>query len=99
MHIGIILDGNRRFAKSIDKKPWDGHELGAKKIEELLDWAKELNIKEITLYCFSIENFNRSKEEVNFLMKLFGRFFKKFENDKRIDKNKIKIRFIGEENF
>lgn len=96
MHIGIILDGNRRFAKSLGKEPWKGHELGAQKVEELLDWAKELNVKELTLYCFSIENFDRSKEEVNFLMQLFKRFLKKFENDKRITENKIKIRFIGE---
>lgn len=99
MHIGIILDGNRRFAKGLNKKPWEGHEAGAKKIEELLDWAKELEIKQLTLYCFSIENFNRKKEEVEFLMSLFKRWFKKFENDERIKKDRIKIRFIGEKNL
>lgn len=99
MHIGIILDGNRRFAKSLDQKPWKGHEAGAKKIEELLDWAEELDVKELTLYCFSIENFNRTKEEVEFLMSLFKKWFKKFENDERIKKNGIKIRFIGEKNL
>jgi len=99
MHIGIILDGNRRFAKGLNKKPGEGHEAGAKKIEELLDWAKELDITQLTLYCFSIENFNRTKEEVGFLMNLFKRWFSRFENDKRIDKNKIRIRFIGERNL
>lgn len=99
MHIGIILDGNRRFAKGLNKKPGEGHEAGAKKIEELFDWAKELEIKQLTLYCFSIENFNRTKEEVNFLMNLFKRWFSKLENDKRIERNKIKIRFIGERNL
>ncbi len=99
MNIGIILDGNRRFAKSLNKKPGEGHESGAKKIEELLDWAKELEIEQLTLYCFSIENFNRTKEEVEFLMNLFKRWFKKFENDERIKKNGIKIRFIGEKNL
>lgn len=95
MHIGIILDGNRRFAKKQNKKPGEGHEAGAKKIEELLGWAEELGIHQLTLYCFSLENFNRTKEEVNFLMNLFKVWFKKIEKDKRIDKNKIKIRFIG----
>lgn len=96
MHIGVILDGNRRFARKIMKESIDGHKLGARKVEELFDWCKELNIKEITLYCFSIENFNRSKKEVNFLMELFKKEFEKLENDKRIKKNEIRIRFIGE---
>ena len=59
MHVGIILDGNRRFAKKLIREPWKGHEAGAKKVEELLDWCAELKIKQITLYCFSIENFNQ----------------------------------------
>ncbi len=96
MHIGIILDGNRRFAKRIMEEPWKGHEKGAKKVEELLDWCKELEIKELTLYCFSLENFNRSKKEVSFLMNLFKKEFKKLEDDERIKENKIKIKFIGE---
>ena len=53
-HVGIILDGNRRFAKKLMLEPWRGHELGAEKIEKLLEWCKELEIKEITLYCFLI---------------------------------------------
>jgi tritrans,polycis-undecaprenyl-diphosphate synthase [geranylgeranyl-diphosphate specific] len=96
MHVGIILDGNRRFAKSLDKKPWQGHEAGAEKVEQLLEWCEEFEVNEITLYCFSIENFKRTKEEVDFLMKLFKKWFTKFGKDKRIDKNKIKIKFIGE---
>ena len=58
LHIGIILDGNRRFAKRLMAEPLKGHEYGAKKVEKLLDWCKELNVKELTLYCLSIENFN-----------------------------------------
>jgi tritrans,polycis-undecaprenyl-diphosphate synthase [geranylgeranyl-diphosphate specific] len=96
MHIGIVLDGNRRFAKKIGKSPWKGHEEGAKTVEKLLEWCKELNVNELTLYCFSIENFNRSEKEVRFLMTIFKKFFSKFENDKRIEEYKIKIRFIGE---
>jgi tritrans,polycis-undecaprenyl-diphosphate synthase [geranylgeranyl-diphosphate specific] len=96
LHIGIILDGNRRFAKKLMKQPWKGHEEGAKKVEELLNWSLELGIKQLTLYCFSIENFNRTKEEVNFLMKLFKKEFERLEQDKRIRENRVRIRFIGQ---
>ncbi len=94
-HIGIILDGNRRFAKRLGLKPWKGHELGAKKLEKLLDWCKEFNIKELTLYILSMENFNRSKEEVNHLMNLFRETFTKYSQDERLTQNDIKIRFMG----
>ena len=94
-HIAIILDGNRRFAKKLMLEPWKGHEFGARKLEKLLSWAKEFGIKELTLYCFSFENFNRPKKEFNYLTDLFKKEFSKLKNDKRIHKNKIKIRFIG----
>ena len=70
-HLGVILDGNRRLAKRLMIKPWQGHNLGAKKIKQLLEWCKELDIKEITLYAFSLENFDRPKKEFDYLMKLF----------------------------
>ena len=76
-------------------EPWKGHELGAEKVEKLLDWCKELGIREITLYCFSLENFNRPKKEFNFLMKIFKKEFSKMKTDKRVHNNKIKIRFVG----
>jgi len=94
-HVGIILDGNRRFAKRLMLEPWKGHELGAEKIEKLLEWLKEFSIKELTLYCFSLENFNRPKKEFDFLMKIFKKEFSKLKEDKKVHENKIKIRFIG----
>jgi len=94
-HIGIILDGNRRFAKRLMLEPWKGHEFGAEKVEKLFDWCKELGIKEMTLYCFSLENFNRPKKEFDYLMNLFKKEFLKLKKDKRIKEDKIKIRFIG----
>lgn len=99
MHIGIILDGNRRFAKKNRKDISKGHEAGAKKVEALLNWLKELEINQLTLYCFSIENFNRPKREVQLLMKLFEREFIQLEKDKRLEDEKIKVRFIGETNL
>lgn len=94
-HIAIILDGNRRYAKKLGLKLWEGHSKGAKKVEELIDWCNELKIKELTLYSFSIENFKRNKKEVNFLMNLFRKQLEILKKDKRIEKNKIKIKFIG----
>ena len=94
-HIGLILDGNRRFSKKLMKEPWKGHEYGAKKIEELLDWTSEIGIKELTLYCFSIENFNRPEKEFNYLMDLFRKEIPNLISDKRVNENEIKVNFIG----
>lgn len=94
-HVGIILDGNRRFAKKLMLEPWKGHELGAEKIEKMLDWLNEFGLEKLTLYCFSLENFNRPKKEFDFLMKIFKNEFLKLKNDKRICENKIRIKFIG----
>jgi tritrans,polycis-undecaprenyl-diphosphate synthase [geranylgeranyl-diphosphate specific] len=94
-HIGIILDGNRRFSKKLMMKPWKGHEWGAKKVEKLMDWCHEFDIKELTLYCFSIQNFNRPKLEFNYLMNLFRKEFDRFKDDKRVHENKIRINVIG----
>ncbi len=95
LHVGIILDGNRRFANRLMKESWKGHEYGAGKVEKLFTWCKELKIKELTLYCFSFENFNRPKKEFDYLMKLFKREFEKLKTDKRIEQDKIKIKFAG----
>ncbi len=98
-HIAIILDGNRRYAKKRLGSKLKGHEEGGKKVEKLLDWAFELGIKELTLYIFSMENFDRTKREFNYLMNLFRREFSNLYDDKRIEKNRIKIRFIGRLNL
>lgn len=95
-HIGIIMDGNRRFSKRLMLKPWEGHEHGAKKVREILNWCKEHDIRNMTLYAFSYENFKRPKEEFNFLMKLFLKEFDDLiANPEDLVKDKIKIRFIG----
>jgi tritrans,polycis-undecaprenyl-diphosphate synthase [geranylgeranyl-diphosphate specific] len=94
-HIGIILDGNRRFSKKLMLKPWMGHEWGAKKVEKLFDWVKEIGIKEVTLYAFSVENFNRPKKEFEFLMKVFDDEFGRLLKDERLHKDKVRINFIG----
>ena len=94
-HIAVILDGNRRFAKKQGLKPWLGHKFGADKIKEISKWCQELGIKELTLYAFSIDNFNRSEQEKKVLFSLFEESIKKLKNDEGLDNNGIKVRFIG----
>jgi len=95
-HIAIILDGNRRFAKRLMMKPWKGHEWGFKKLQNLLEWLAEIKyIKELTLYAFSVQNFNRPKEEFDYLIKIFKDMCDQYSKDKRIMENKIRINFIG----
>ncbi|MFB0500287.1 MAG: polyprenyl diphosphate synthase [Candidatus Hadarchaeaceae archaeon] len=95
-HIAIILDGNRRFAQKLGLDKLQGHALGAKKLEEVLNWFQEIGVKHVTVYAFSIENFNRSSEEIKALMDLFVEKFKKMAKDERVHKYKIRIRAIGD---
>lgn len=94
-HVGIILDGNRRFARRLMKEPWKGHEYGAEKAKQLLRWSADLGIKKLTLYTFSMQNFNRPKMEFDYLMKIFRETFEKVKEDKTIHEKKIRVRFIG----
>ena len=94
-HVAVILDGNRRYAKKLGIAKFKGHEKGFNKIKELLEWCMELGIKEATLYCFSTENFNRNKEEVDYLFNLFRKRIGDFKKDKTIHDNKVKISVVG----
>jgi tritrans,polycis-undecaprenyl-diphosphate synthase [geranylgeranyl-diphosphate specific] len=94
-HVAVIMDGNRRFASSLGLSPELGHQFGRDKIREVLQWCFDLGIKNLTIYAFSTENFNRSSNEVKTLMDLCKEELKKAFNDSRIHKNKVRIRIIG----
>jgi len=94
-HIAIILDGNRRWASGQALNPWFGHEKGAEKVDQLLDWCLKLGVKSITLYAFSTENFRRSKNEVGEIMRIAQEQFRKILTDERIHKNKVHVKVIG----
>jgi tritrans,polycis-undecaprenyl-diphosphate synthase [geranylgeranyl-diphosphate specific] len=94
-HIAIILDGNRRWASDKDFGPWFGHEKGAEKVEQLLDWCLKLDVKSITVYAFSTENFRRTKSEIEEIMRISEGEFRKILTDERIHKNKVRVTFIG----
>ncbi len=92
-HLGIIMDGNRRWARSQGLSPSQGHRAGYGKVKEVLKWCDENGIKIVTLYAFSTENWNRPKNEVDFLMALFNRLLTK--DIKEIHKNGVRLRIIG----
>ncbi len=63
-HVGVILDGNRRWARSYAKRIAEGHKAGADKIHELLDWCDEVGVEVVTLWLLSTDNLNRPKDEL-----------------------------------
>lgn len=94
-HIGVILDGNRRWARRRNLKAWLGHNYGAKKVEDFLKWCLDLGIRSVTLYVFSMENFGRNSAEVGELMRLFEEYLKKTLKDDILAKNEVHVKFIG----
>ena len=95
-HVAIIVDGNGRWAKEKGKIRSEGHYEGAKNLEKIIFYtAEETDIEVLSLYVFSTENFKREQKEVDYLMDLFMKWFKK---SKKEYKNKnIKILFSGRE--
>jgi tritrans,polycis-undecaprenyl-diphosphate synthase [geranylgeranyl-diphosphate specific] len=98
-HIAIILDGNRRYAKKLKLNVVKGHEFGVKKVDEFINWCLELKIRELTLYTFSTENFHRNKQEVDYLMRLFKKYFSQLKKNKKFRKYAVRINFIGRLNL
>lgn len=93
-HVAIIVDGNGRWAKKQGKSRSEGHLAGSKMLERIiLHTAKTTDIKVLSLYVFSTENFKRSKEEVDYLMNLFMKWFT--ISNKKYEKEGIKIIFSG----
>lgn len=74
--IGIIMDGNRRWAKEKGLPLLEGHTAGGNTLKNVVSWAKELGIEHIIFYTFSTENWNRTEEEVSYLLNLIGKFLK-----------------------
>jgi tritrans,polycis-undecaprenyl-diphosphate synthase [geranylgeranyl-diphosphate specific] len=94
-HIGIILDGNRRWAQNHRLTIDLGHTQGADVVERLLDWCHEIGIKSITLYVLSTENLQRSSVEVSELYRLIEARLKRLLTDDRIYKYQVRVKGIG----
>ncbi len=92
-HVAIILDGNGRWAKKRGLPRNLGHRKGALNLRDITNSCNKIGIKQLTVYAFSTENWNRPQDEVNYLMSTPIKYYKKFKN-KIIDSN-VKVTFIG----
>jgi len=102
LHIAVIPDGNRRWAKKRGKKPWEGHEEGAKRIEEIVRKALDMGIKYLTFWGSSVDNLTkRSLDEKRALLKIYENYFKRLMNSEEVFENEAAINVFGrwEEQF
>ncbi len=93
-HVAIIMDGNGRWAKERFLPRTAGHQEGMKRVIEIVEVAEKLNIKYLSLYAFSTENWKRPKEEIDGLMKLLVQYIRSELN--KIHKNNIRIQTMGD---
>lgn len=95
-HVAFIMDGNRRYAQKNSMDRAQGHLMGFDKLTETLQWCLDLGITEVTVYAFSIENFKRSKEEVDGLMELARQKFTRLMQERElIHKHGVCFRVLG----
>ncbi len=94
-HVGVILDGNRRWARSKGVSLEKGYRVGAGKVEDLLNWCLKLGIKILTIYAFSTENFRRKSEEVEAIMRVLEETLQRALKDERIHKYEVKVKALG----
>ena len=94
VHIAIIMDGNRRWARERGLEVKDGHKEGAKTLEKVVRYAKEIGIKYVTVYAFSTENWKRTEEEVGALMRLLQSYIDEYS--KRADTENTRIKILGD---
>ncbi|WP_455285521.1 polyprenyl diphosphate synthase [[Eubacterium] cellulosolvens] len=94
-HLGVILDGNRRWAIARSGTEYDGHRYGAKTGQRFLEWCLDLSIKTITLYVFSMENFNRPKHEVETILNIIEEEATKLLKDQRLHQNQVRVKALG----
>ena len=93
-HIAIIMDGNRRWAKTKGKAASYGHKQGAKTVEKIVRYANKIGLEYITVYAFSTENWKRAEEEVNALMMLLQSYLDDYS--KRADSENIRVKILGD---
>ncbi|MGD0805107.1 MAG: polyprenyl diphosphate synthase [Candidatus Bathyarchaeia archaeon] len=98
-HIGIILDGNRRWARGQNMDPWEGHWAGGEHVKAFLEWCINLNISTVTLYAFSTENFKRSEKEVEELMKVYEKALRDVLASDVVNKYQVRVTAIGRRNL
>lgn len=96
MHIGVIPDGNRRWARKMGLSIVEAYRIGSNKVEEFLEWSLDFGIRIVTVYVLSTENFlGRSKFELELLYSLLKEKLIKVRMDERIHRNRVRVRVIG----
>ena len=93
-HVAIIMDGNRRWADNRGLPRLSGHQEGVKTLKNLVKHVAAAGLKYLTVYAFSSENWNRSNEEVDYLMRLFGKVVT--DELDELAQNNVRLRFIGD---
>ena len=96
-HVAIIMDGNGRWGIKFKKSRNEGHKAGLKTVEKIIKESIKKNIKYLTLYTFSTENWKRPKKEINFLFNLLENFLQ--DKIEILHKQNIKLKIIGTKNF
>ena len=95
-HIVIIPDGNRRWARERNLKPWIGHREGVERVKELIKEADKLKIFCLSFWLLSIDNIkNRPKMEIDFLLKLLNKYLDELSKEKEIHEKEVKINILG----
>jgi short-chain Z-isoprenyl diphosphate synthase len=95
-HLGLILDGNRRFARATGVQRDVGHSFGADKAHEVLQWCLELGIPAVTIWVLSTDNASRDPDEIAHILKLLEREALNLSTDPRIHANRVRVRAIGQ---
>ncbi|GAB6947372.1 polyprenyl diphosphate synthase [Vulcanisaeta sp. JCM 16161] len=96
VHIGVIPDGNRRWARKVGISITEAYRIGSDKVEEFLDWSLDFGIRIVTVYVLSTENFlRRSKLELDLLYRLLKEKLIKVRKDDRIHRNRVRVKVIG----
>jgi tritrans,polycis-undecaprenyl-diphosphate synthase [geranylgeranyl-diphosphate specific] len=94
-HVGVILDGNRRWAILRSSGQYEGHRYGAKTGERFLEWCLDLNIRTVTLYVFSMENFNRPSREVETILHIIEDEARRLLKDQRLHDDRVRVKALG----
>jgi undecaprenyl diphosphate synthase len=98
IHVALIPDGNRRWAKKKGRPEWFGHYSGAKKMEQFLDWTLEHpEIKVVSIYGLSTENLKRNEKELGKLWDIYKKELRRIQESKKIKDNNVRVNVIGEE--
>ena len=95
-HLGFIMDGNRRFARELGSAHVSfGHTRGAEKLWEVLSWCYDAGIPVVTVWSFSLDNFERDTSEVEALLRLFEDKTRELADHSEVHANEVKVRYIG----